>query len=118
MNCPTSEIIVEVGAEGGSVTLYGIRSRGGWVFSRQAIDHFAETSDGTWEPLNSPKSASWSEALELLDFYPWHQLFPLRVHPDFRGAVFDAVKVRYGDAEDSVWNRLADWKKVCGILEH
>jgi hypothetical protein len=52
-----------------------------------------------------------------LDSYPWHRLYPLQVHPDFREAVFDAVKVRYGDAENSVWNRLADWKTLCGVSD-
>ena len=33
-----SEVIVEVGAEGGSVTLYGLRTKQGWLFSRKVID--------------------------------------------------------------------------------
>lgn len=111
------EVIVEVGAEGGSVTLYGIRSRGEWVFSRHTIDQFAEAVDKPLKPMDSHTTTSWSEALALLDSYPWHRLFPLQVHPEFRGVVFDAVKVRYGDAEDSVWNRLSDWKTLCGILD-
>lgn len=117
MQSPESEIIVEVGAEGGSITLYGIRLRGEWVFSRHTIDQFAQAADGTFEPLDSQTATSWSEALALLDSYPWHRLFPLQVHPEFLGVVFDAVKVRYGDAEDSVWNRLSDWKTLCGILD-
>ena len=34
-------------------------------------------------------------ALALLDQYPWHRLIPLHVHPDFRLAVWVAVKERY-----------------------
>jgi hypothetical protein len=33
-----SEVIIELGAEGGSVTLYGIRTERGWFFSREVID--------------------------------------------------------------------------------
>ena len=113
-----SEVILEVGAEGGSVTLYGIHSHRGWVFTRHSIDQSAALSLG--EPVetsNSQTVASWAEALALLDSYPWHRLYPLQVHPEFRRAVFDAVKLRYGVAENSVWNRLADWKTICGILD-
>ena len=117
MERPASEIIVETGAEGGSVTLYGIRLGGGWVFSRQSIDHSAVFLGETCERQDSQTVASWAEALALLDSYPWHRLFPLQVHPDFRGAVFDAVKVRYGNAEGSDWNRLAEWKTLCEIAD-
>ena len=99
------------------MTLYGIRTNGGWGFSRKTIDQSAAFIGEPWEGLESQTVASWTEALGLLDFYPWHRLFPLQVHPDFRGGVFDAVKARYGDAEDSAWNRIADWKKLCGILD-
>lgn len=117
MERPASEVIVEVGAEGGSVTLYGIRSHGGWVFSRHAIDQSAEFLEEPWEQRDSQTVASWAEALALLDSHPWHRLYPLQVHADFRGAVFDAVKDRYKGAADSVWNRLADWKPLCGVLD-
>lgn len=113
-----SEVILEVGAEGGSVTLYGIHSHRGWVFTRHSIDQSAALFLG--EPVeksNSQTVASWAEALALLDSYPWHRLYPLQVHPEFSRAVFDAVKLRYGVAEDSVRNRLADWKAICGILD-
>jgi hypothetical protein len=117
MNLPTSEIIVEVGGEGGSVTLYGIRMNDGWVFSRKSIDQSAAFIGESWERLESQTVASWSEALELLDSYPWHRLFPLQVHPDFRSQVLDVVKTRYEGVENSVWNRLPDWEALCGILD-
>jgi hypothetical protein len=117
MEYPRSEIIVEVGAESGSVTLYGIRSNRGWIFSRHSIDQSAAFLAEPSHVLDSQSVSSWTEALALLDSYPWHRLYPLQVHPDFREAVFDAVKVRYGDAENSVWNRLADWKTLCGVSD-
>ena len=32
------EVIVDVSAEGGGVTLYGVRTKNGWLFSRGVID--------------------------------------------------------------------------------
>ena len=42
-----NEIILRVGAEGGSLTLYGVRTKQGWLFSREVIDQ-------TPLPLNVP----------------------------------------------------------------
>jgi hypothetical protein len=117
VNTPISEVIVEVGAEGGSVTLYGIRTNGGWIFSRKSIDQSAAFIGESWEGLESQTVASWSEALELLDLYPWHRLSPVQVHPDFREQVLDVVKIRYEGMAESVWNRLPDWEALCGTLD-
>jgi hypothetical protein len=116
MNRPVSEVIVEVGGEGGSVTLYGMRTNEGWIFSSKSIDHSAAFLGESWEGRKSQTVALWSEALELLDSYPWHRLSPLQVHPDFRAQVLDVVKVRYEGVEDSVWNRLPDWEALCGTV--
>ena len=36
------ETILEVGGEGGSITLYGVRTANGWLFSREVIDQSPE----------------------------------------------------------------------------
>jgi len=72
-----NEIIVDLGAEGGSVTLYGFRTERGWLFSM-------ETSELDECPQRSGVVDTWPAALNLLDKYPWVSLFPISVHPDFR----------------------------------
>jgi hypothetical protein len=48
-----SEVIVEVGGEGGSITLYGRRTERGWCFSREVIDWTPELFDREWFHKNS-----------------------------------------------------------------
>lgn len=33
-----NQVIVEIGGEGGSITLYGLRTESGWLFSREVIN--------------------------------------------------------------------------------
>lgn len=111
MKCVATDVVIKVGGEGGSITLYGRRRGEGWIFSLQSLDQSPMFFDEPSEQKNSLAVATWPEALALLDSYPWHRLCPDEVHPDFRTAVLDAVNARYGDAAD--WNRLADWQTLC-----
>ena len=57
------EKIVEVGAEGGSITLFGVRTAHGWRFTRsldEGIDDISSRNRS--EPVDS-----WNAALSLLD---------------------------------------------------
>lgn len=109
-------IILEVRAEGGRLTIYGIRTKNGWLFSKRVIGQTAGLID---EPLIQPLSASlqeWDPMLHHLDRYPWHRLYPLQVHPEFGKIVFEAVKERFrrdgdGDADPD----LCHWNQVCGL---
>ena len=40
-----SEVIIELGAEGGSITLFGVRSPRGWLYSRSVDDWTPELID-------------------------------------------------------------------------
>jgi hypothetical protein len=81
------ETILEVGAEGGSITLKGRRaSMGGWQFrvitSESALWDMLdeEPPDSTTEggtPLGAPWIDSWRGALVDLGRYQWPRLRPL-----------------------------------------
>jgi hypothetical protein len=109
------ETIIEVGAEGGSITLLGIESDEGWRFRRQAHD----CSDADDEPTQTESEwvASWTSALRLMDKYPWDLLLPLKVHPDFRTRVWEEVQKRLEKRRLSSEDRqLADparWEQLC-----
>lgn len=111
-----SEVIVKVGAEGGSITLFGVRTKEGWQFSRELIDQSLLLLDEPEIRHDSKVVSSWPEALELMDRYPWQHLRPLDVHPEFRGMVFEAVLERYNAKSDKNPRRLPDWEKVCSIV--
>jgi hypothetical protein len=105
------ETVLEVGAEGGSITL--IRERKAdedWQFQmttnetalydqlseedRNEIgEHFAQTG----------YVRSFHEALTLLDRYPWFGLYPLKVHPEFLDRVLLEVRKRGGPPEETRW---------------
>jgi hypothetical protein len=106
------ETILEVGAEGGSLTIYGIRTTSGSLFSEEVIDHTPEMIDepGIRYKLNSLET--WDAALNRLDRYRWFRLCPLQVHPEFKDTVFDAVISRF-KADDQVDPPLHNWSRLC-----
>ena len=107
------EKIVEVGAEGGSITLFGVRTAHGWRFTR-SVD---ESIDDLSSRNRSEAVDSWDAALNLLDKYPWHKLDPLEIHPEFRRQVWTAVKERFeGDGEPRSRSRLELWRSLCSDL--
>jgi hypothetical protein len=73
-------IVVELGAEGGSITNYGRRENGSWSFWQKRTSLVLDEND----------EESWQESIsdttnDLLTLLPanWVALYPLRIHPDF-----------------------------------
>src|SRR5262249_26030188 len=88
-----SEVILEVGAEGGAITLYGVRAPDGWRFSTSMLDQTPSLLPDAFHEQGSRKDYEgvnpWEAALRLIDRYPWHRLHPLTVHPEFGERVLD-----------------------------
>jgi hypothetical protein len=113
-----SEIIVKVGAEGGNLTLYGVRTGKGWIFSRNVIDQsLLLLTEGPEIRHTSETVDSWPEALKLLDEYPWHRLSPREVHQEFKQAVFVGVVERFQREGEQSPSRLDRWKYRCDIAD-
>ena len=98
--------ILEVGSEGGTLSLFGKRNENGawsfWVGSNEtaAYDALSEEDRVGIEPRSVTGSVSSIEAaMKLLDQYPWFRLSPIMVHPEFRHAILLEVRKR-GTAED------------------
>jgi hypothetical protein len=94
--------VLQVGAEGGDVTLFGRRrSDGEWQFARVTNDQ-SYALLGEVDVAVSPTPAidslkwveNWDEALQLMDRYPWARLHPVQVHPAFFERVRLAVDAR------------------------
>lgn len=98
--------ILELGAEGGSLTLLGLQgSDGAWQYmlhcNEAALAEEEETESAT---SNSAVVTSWPEAIELLNKYEiWHNLYPLKVHQDFSNLVISEVRSRGGDKAVFRW---------------
>jgi len=103
------QVILEIGAEGGSITILGRRSPAGkWKFLMEtdetAIADLLSEDDraGLGHRDFHQRSGvvdSFDEALKLIDRYPWHRLYPLKVHREFYDRVLEVVERRGGCAE-------------------
>lgn len=106
------QAIVELGAEGGSVLLYGIESPAGWTFRVEstAVDLLDEEGDVAL--IERPWAVTWRAALKQLDTYPWTQLVPLSVHPDFRNRVLKALQTRQKKGVPVDWSQWSEALKI------
>jgi hypothetical protein len=111
------EVILQLGAEGGSVTLYGMRTERGWLFSRNVSDWTPELVGEERIQHKSPVVDSWEAAVTLLDHYPWQRLSPLTVHPEFSERIWSAVRERL--EKDQASDRYFDsWRNMCKGGDH
>lgn len=98
-----TELIARIGTEGGDLTLIGQKTEGAWRFRLQTRDcsaAFLDEDDVTGLPTGptaSPWVDTWAKAVALLNRYPWAELYPLAVHPEFREVVWKEVKCRIDD---------------------
>lgn len=116
----SSLVMLEVGAEGGSVTLIGREGAdGAWRYARI-------TNDQTWAlfgdedvPITAPDLTSlvwvegWEAGLSLMDRYPWVRLHPVYVHPEFVERVRAAVEQRLANVDpDDAERARGKWGRV------
>jgi len=108
----TEETILELGAEGGSLTLFGSRDAAGqWKFwrksdettMRELLDEEDLRGLGSLVSEGGPVS-SLQEAFALLDKYQWQSMVPLQIHPEFRSAIQSEVQRRCTPEELAIWN--------------
>ena len=111
----TWETILEVGGEGGSIALHGLRTATGWLFSREVIDQSLELINEAAIQHESEIVDSWPAALELMSRYPWPRLYPLKAHPEFRGLIFTAATTPSEDGCNIPDRQLEKWQHVCGV---
>jgi hypothetical protein len=100
-------VILELGAEGGSLTLLGKQTERSWVFYRHVSDWTPELIGEGRIENDSPAVHSWEVALGLLDKYNWHKLTPLIVDPGFSDRVWSAVRDRFENDRPREINRCS-----------
>jgi NAD-dependent deacetylase len=119
------EVIIKLGAEGGSITLYGMKlDNGEWIFSKERNEIFDledEVGDQQSVPnkkvrqFNSTRGQAkstvrgWTGALELLNQYPWKQLGPHHVHPEFATKILEEIST-----EKLSPHKIRRWEKATG----
>jgi hypothetical protein len=95
-----SEVIIELGAEGGSIILYGLETERGWTFRTETQELIEEERIES----KSPVVNTWEAALQLLDKYPWPKLCPISIHPQFRSRIWRAMQERMTSER---------WREIC-----
>ena len=91
-----SELLLAVGAEGGSIAIYG-RHEGDRTQYRVGIVDQTLTSlddDDAGDEIRSESGwlNTWEEAVAKIDRWPWPNLYPRFVHPSIRDAIWKAVQ--------------------------
>jgi len=109
------EVVLEIGAEGGSITLF--RDLSGEVprfllkTNESAMWSLLDEEDGgppsPPPPPPLPEVVGWTlaEAFEALGRYPWHLLFPVEVHRELAGEIEARVLALGGDKALAQWRR-------------
>ena len=99
-------VVIQVGGEGGSVEIVGRKSGKNWQYRLVTNEDLHDES-----PSGPGWIRTWHGVLQQLDRYPWAELFPLEVHPEFRTKVSVALKTRLPADDRSGWE---NWKRVLG----
>ena len=114
-----NEVILRVGTAGGSLTLVGTEAAHGWRFmmirDESTLRDLLSEEDCVGLEFQSQSSwvDSWEAALALLDKYPWHLLYPLRVHPHFVTQIWAAVQERLrNDPPSEQRGELERWRTL------
>ena len=106
------EIVLEIGAEGGSLTILRERiAEGGWQFrvklnETTLYDMLSEEDRRGMRVEDFARTEyahTFQEALSRVDRYQWFRLCPLQVHPEFLDAVLAEVEKRGGPDEVARW---------------
>ena len=106
------EIVLEIGAEGGSLTILRERiAEGGWQFrvklnETTLYDMLSEEDRRGMRVEDFARTEyahTFQEALSRVDRYQWFRLCPLDVHPEFLDAVLAEVEKRGGPDEVARW---------------
>ncbi|WP_246944999.1 hypothetical protein [Bacillus pinisoli] len=112
------EVILEVGAEGGSITLFGFERNGNWYFTLKTnegtmLDFLEEEESVDNLVRNSRLVEGIEKGLALLDYYLWTQLNPRKIHKNFGEFILNEFKKRRpSDPRLIRWERAFEKSKL------
>jgi hypothetical protein len=101
-----AETVLEVGTEGGSLSILRTRAPdGAWRFALLTNESALDDDDRRTSSF-SPKPGSvetFAAALQLINRYPWHTFMPLQLHKEYAAAVRAEVLRRGGKRDLARW---------------
>lgn len=107
--------LLQLEGDGSEICIVGHWSSDGWEFKLETGSNRFSAIEETAKPPPETLIASWRMALKKLDCYPWCQLTPVSVHPEFQDRVWQARQRRTTKAGDI--GRIAAWVDACGRRE-
>jgi len=112
------ELILEVGAAGGSISVWSVKAKGGLrsfliIKDETTLKEFMTKEDAAGLTFKSETGPlhSFADALTALGSYPWHRLYPLFVHHDFIDPILAEVKKLGGKKEVDRWQDTLERSK-------
>ena len=110
-------VVLHVGAEGGEIRLIAQELTTGWRYRYTTLDQtdLWLEEGGTEIHRQSAWVYEWNDVLAALDRYPWAELPPQMVHPQFADRVLVAANERLAKAASALRSerRLAAWSALC-----
>jgi hypothetical protein len=112
-------VVLKVGAEGGGIRLIAQELATGWRYRYTMLDQTLLWLDegGSEIRRQSQWVYEWIDALASLDKYPWANLRPLEVHPQFADRVLAAARERLApdDSSAHAQGRQREWSRLCHL---
>jgi len=111
-------VVVHVGAEGGEIRLIAQQLTTCWRYRYTMLDQTDQWLDeGASSAIHRQSTwvYEWGDALAALDRYPWSELHPLAVHPQFADRVLAAARERLAKTASVLRSerRLIAWLELC-----
>ena len=106
-----TETIAEIGAEGGSLVIEGVRDAvGAWQFRVSTNESLLWDLLGEEPPASeTPPWGSWEQAIARLNsFSRWPRLHPLQLHDEFAEPIFRII----ASHEEGGPEQVARWRKL------
>ncbi|WP_332849222.1 SIR2 family NAD-dependent protein deacylase [Bacillus sp. FJAT-45037] len=105
------ETILQLGGEGGSITVLGRKIESGeWVFYREVNELFLYEEGNSTVETNpfSIDATGWTELRELITSYPIAHLVPRKIHSDFGDQIWEVALNSQMKKQ-----QLRRWAKAC-----
>ncbi len=115
MSNEAMHLVVEIGGEGGSLSLFAGECSAMPAYVLSIVDQsLLFIGEGDEIKGERGRATTWRGALKLLDTYPWHMLVPLQVRPEYRKRILSAVTRRLAkERSPHAESRLERWRTVC-----
>jgi hypothetical protein len=118
-NGDEQELVLKVGAAGGSLSVWSVNAKDGTrsfvvKTDESTLKEFMDEEDANGLIFKSETGAlhSFADALIVLGRDPWHLFSPLFVHQDYIDPVLTAVMNLGGEKEVNRWRRKIERSKT------